>query len=103
MYKVVFLPLAKKDMTEIAGYIGSELSNPAAALRLAEEMIKAADKLGDFPYMNPVYSPIRPLKIEYRRMKVRNYLMLYCVNEPEKLVTVMRVIYARRDYEKLLK
>ena len=46
--------------------------------------------------------PIRPLKHEYRKLRVRNYLVFYWVDEERKLVTVARMIYARRNYEGLL-
>ncbi|WP_101698686.1 type II toxin-antitoxin system RelE/ParE family toxin [Clostridium minihomine] len=102
MYKLEYLPIAKQDMTDIARYISQTLINPAAAERLASEMIEAADRLIDFPYANPAYYPIRSLKHEYRRLLVQNYIMLYYVDEAQKLITIARVIYARRDYGRLL-
>ena len=102
MYKLEFLPRAVKDMTEIVRYISHELSNPDAASALAEEMVRAAEGLCEFPYAHPMHQTIRPLKREYRRLLVRNYLMFYRVDEKEKIVTIARVIYARRDYPKLL-
>ncbi|MDR1069237.1 MAG: type II toxin-antitoxin system RelE/ParE family toxin [Gracilibacteraceae bacterium] len=102
MYDLEYLPIAKQDMTDIARYISHDLGNPAAAEKLAGDMIKAAGKLKDFPYSNAVYNPIRPLKQEYRRLLVQNYILFYSVDEAQKLITVARVIYARRDYEKLL-
>lgn len=102
MYSLEFLPIARQDMIDIARYISRELSNPTAADHLAGELIEAADKLTDFPYENPAYHPIKPLKQEYRRLLVKNYIMFYCVDEAQKLITVSRVIYARRDYETLL-
>jgi addiction module RelE/StbE family toxin len=102
MYKLEFLPTAKQDMTGIVLYISRDLSNPTAANRLADEMIDAADRLCDFPYINAVYQTIKPLKHECRKLMVKNYVMFYWVDENRKLVTIARVIYARRDYEKLL-
>jgi plasmid stabilization system protein ParE len=102
MYRLEYLPAAMRDMTDIARYISHVLFNPAAAERLADEMTEAADRLTYFPYANPVCHPIRPLHREYRRLLVRNYIMFYSVDETQKLITIMRVIYARRDYEKLL-
>jgi plasmid stabilization system protein ParE len=89
-------------MTEVVLYISNDLCNPAAANRLADEMIDAADRLCDFPYINAVHQTIKPLKHEYRKLIVKNYVMFYWVDENRKLVTIARVIYARRDYEKLL-
>ena len=102
MYKVQFLPVAKNDLTEIAGYIALELGMPDAASRLAEKIVSATERLSEFPYSCPVYTPVRPLKKEYRKLRVENYLVFYCVDEDEKTVTVMRIIYAKRDFEKLI-
>ena len=102
MYKVWFLPVAKNDLTEIAGYISSELKAPEAALRLAEKIVSATERLSEFPYSCPVYVPVRPLGREYRRLRVENYLVFYCVDEDEKNVTVMRIIYGRREIEKTI-
>ena len=102
MYQVDFLPIARQDMMEIAKYIGHELCNPPAAEKLADEMIEAAERLAEFPYSNAVHHAVKPLKQEYRKLIVQNYIMFYQIDEKEKRVTIARVIYARRDHEKLL-
>lgn len=102
LYNLEYLPVAHQDMVEIVRYISRELNNPAAADRLAVALIEAGDGIPAFPYANPVYIPIRLLKHEYRKLLVQNYLMFYWVDEEKKLVTVARVIYAKRDYELLL-
>ena len=102
MYKLEYLPVARKDMLEIVRYISRELQNPDAADRLAVELVDAAQSVLTFPYATPAYQPIRPLKHEYRKILVQNYLMFYWVDEEKKLVTVARVVYAKRDYGRLL-
>lgn len=102
MYSLEYLPRAMQDMVAIARYISHELSNSTAAGKLTDEIIKAADKLRDFPYKNRVYLPIKPLKREYRGQIVQNYILFYYVDEGQKLVTIARVVYARREYRKLL-
>ena len=89
-------------MVDIIRYISHELLNPTAADALAEKMIEAAERLCDFPYINTVHQSLKPLKHEYRKLLVANYAMLYWVDEKDKLITIARVVYARRDYEKLL-
>lgn len=103
MYKLEYLPVARKDMLEIVQYISRELQNPDAANRLAVDLISTAEGIREFPYAMPVYQPIRPLRHEYRKILVKNYLMFYWVDEEKKLVTVARVMYAKRDYGRLLK
>lgn len=102
MYKLAYLPLAMQDIVEITRYIGVELCNPSAAEQLGQKLVQAAEELLRFPYSCPVYVPIRPLRQEYRKLLVEHYLILYYVDEGSKTVTVSRVIYAKRDYGRLL-
>lgn len=102
MYTLEYLPIARRDMVDIAKYIGVKLANPTAAERLAEKMIESAEKLTDMPYKCPVYTPIKPLTHEYRKLIVQNYIMFYWVDEDKKFVTISRVVYSGRDYKKLL-
>ena len=103
MYSVQFLPLAQNDLLEIVQYIANDLFNKQAANKLADEIIKATDILADFPYAYPVYNPIRPIKTEYRKIAVQKYMVFYSVDERTKTVTIARIIYAKRDYDKLVK
>ena len=102
MYKLEYLPVAQRDMVEIVRYISGELQNLAAADRLAMELVNAAESVLTFPYALPSYQPIRSLKREYRKILVQNFLMFYWVDEEKKLVTVARVVYAKRDISRLL-
>ena len=102
MYKLEYLPVAQRDMVEIVRYISGELQNPTAAARLAMELVNAAENVLTFPYALPSYQPIRSLKREYRKILVQNFLMFYWVDEEKKLVTVARVVYAKRDISRLL-
>lgn len=102
MYSVEYLPIARQDMVEIALYVARELNNPSAAEHIAERLTEAGESLREFPYAQPAYTPLRPLKHEYRKLLVENYMMLYWVLDAEKRVTIARVVYARRNYAKLL-
>ena len=102
MYNLEYLPTARQDMIDIVQYISQELKNPIAAERLAIEMVEAAEKILIFPYAAPVYLPIRSLKHEYRKILVQNYLIFYWIDESKRLVTVARVLYARRNHNRLL-
>lgn len=103
MYRLEFLPIARRDMIEIVRYISEELSNPIAAQNLADEMIRKADNLKEFPYINMVHQTFKQLKNEYRKQAVKNYFLFYWVEEtPVKLVTIARVIYARCNFDELL-
>ena len=100
MYELEYLPSAVKDMVDIVTYISKTLDNPMAAQRLSEEFVTEAENLRNFPYSLPVYNPIRPLKREYRKIIVKNYIMFYWVSEQEKRITIARVMYGKSDYGK---
>lgn len=102
MYNLEYLPIARQDLVGIVRYISRELLNPAAAERLTDDLMEAAEGIRRFPYAHPAVVPIRPLSHEYRKLRVKNYLLFYWVDERTHRVTVARVLYARRDYEKLL-
>ena len=106
-YKIEYLPSALRDLTEIADYIGVKLNNPDAAERLSDNIVSTIDKLAEMPYRYPVYYPlaafsVKPLKMEYRKMVVKNYLVFYWVNEEKNLVTIARVIYGGRNIDNIL-
>lgn len=97
-YSVEYLPVARKDLIDIVKYVSETLKNPHAAESLAEEIVRRIESLQEMPYRSPVLIPIKSLKHEYRKLIVKNYLILYWVDEANRIVTVARIIYYRRDY-----
>lgn len=102
MYNLSYLPVASQDISNAALYIAETLCAPKAALDLLDALDEAISHLMEFPYSCRVYQPVKPLKQEYRILNVKNYAVLYTVNEQKKLVEIYRVIYARRDLDKQL-
>lgn len=103
MYKIEYLPAAQNDLLEILKYIAVNLANKKAATEITKEIVAKIDGLAEFPYKNAVYNPIRPLNYEYRKLPVKNYLVFYRVDEDLKLITVVRLIYGRRNVNRILK
>lgn len=101
MYQLEFLPIARKDMIDIVRYLSVGLQNPQSANNLADELIQATERLREFPYSAPVYQPIRPLAHEYRKLSVQNYLIFYWVDDRQQLITIARIVYAKRDLAQL--
>lgn len=76
MYRLEYLPLARQDMIDIVEYISKELGSPEAAARLAENLTETAEeRLTEFPYANAAFFPLKPLKREYRKLPVQNYIV----------------------------
>ena len=102
MYGLEVFPVAKEDMVEIVRYISKDLKKTAAANKHSDALFVAMEAVTEFLYANPAYVPIRPLRFEYRKWMVKNYLMLYRVDEQKKAITISRVIFAKRDYDRFL-
>ncbi|WP_414654296.1 type II toxin-antitoxin system RelE/ParE family toxin [Fibrobacter sp. UBA2449] len=72
-YRVEYLPLALSDLKSAIAHISNELGMPKAATELVERIVGDIDSLADFPYSQPAYTPIKPLKHDFRKMVVQNY------------------------------
>ena len=102
MYDLEFLPAAQRDLVQISKYIAKTLQNPIAAMDVIDRMIQTAEDLRRHPYICPAYYPPHQLKFEYRKLIVGNYILFYRVSEQKKCITVVRVIYAKRDYSAII-
>ena len=102
MYKLEFLPIAKKDMDDIVYYISNNLKNKTAARTLADNFIAGANSILEFPYGLSVYKTGKKLEHEYRSLKINNFLMFYTINENEKIITIVRVLYQKIDIDNIL-
>jgi plasmid stabilization system protein ParE len=103
MYEIVYLPIAKQDITDIILYISDQLNAPKAAMDLLGAFDHSISLLSEFPCAHKIYRPLRALEEEYRMLPVKNYAVFYIVREQEKVVEIHRVIYARMDLKKLIK
>lgn len=101
MYEIKYLPLAKKDLTDITTYIAEHLKAPKAAVDLLNELDKSISRLKQYPYSCKVYQPIKGLENEYRLLPVKNYAVFYVVKE--QVVEIHRVVYAKMDLTKIIK
>ena len=101
MYKLELLPIALMDIKDIVYYISNTLKNKTAAKRRSKKIIASFDIITVFPYgSSRLY--MDELKNEYRCFRVNNYLIIYCINESDKIITVVRICYYGRDIDKLL-
>lgn len=99
MYEIQFLPVSRQDITEILLNISDKLNAPKAAQDLLDSFEHSFVVLKQFPYSYKRYNPIKPLEDEYRMFMVKNYAVFYCVQEPQKIVEIRRIIYSGRDLE----
>lgn len=100
MLKIRFSPRAVADLEEIRRYISDDLSNPQAAADLVALVVERIRTLASLPQTGPrVRTDVSILKT-YRFIQCKNYLVFY---RPEaRFLSVIRILYARRDYAELL-
>jgi addiction module RelE/StbE family toxin len=101
-YDLKIMPLAEEDLDGIFDYIANTLEAPVAANRLMMAIEKAMQSPRTSPRIGPKCRDEALNKKGYRKLIVDDYIAFYLVNDEERTVTVMRVIYGRRNYTALL-
>lgn len=97
MYKVVYLPVARQQLTNAALNIASEVNAPNAAGSLLDEADAQAARLCEFPYRYPVYPLPFAMKHELRSFTLKNYRVFYVVREDKKTVEIWRLLHRLQE------
>ena len=93
MYKVVYLPTARRQLEEAVVYIAEELCAAAALLDGVDEAVRS---LMEMPYRYAIYPTLYTMKREVRFIPVKNYNVHYVVDEANKTVEIWRVLHQRK-------
>jgi len=102
-YNVRIMKKAEDDLSEIVTYYIDKLCNPKAADTLLEDFLKEKENLADNPYMYPLSNnSILQSEGYHRFLFKKNYIALYLIDDEKKVVSIMRIFYAKRDYANLI-
>ena len=101
MYKVVYLPTARRQLEEAVVYIAEELCAPDAAASMLDAIDEAVKSLTEMPYRYAIYPTLYAVKREVRFVPVKNYNIHYVVNEENKTVEIWRVLHQRKRQRRL--
>ena len=96
IYSVNISSQADKDIRAIYEYIALTLMSPENANAQLSRLEDRINKLDNLPKRFPKY------KNEIRFMPVDNYLVFYTVEEVSKNVSILRVMYGKRNIENTL-
>lgn len=91
---------AQNDLAEIKAYIDEGLLNPSAALAIISKITKSLRILRTYVKAGAPLSSIADVESDYRFLVSGNYLSFYRAYGNE--VYVDRILYARRDYMRVL-
>lgn len=91
---------AQNDLAEIKAYIEEELLNPSTALATVSKITKSLRILRTYAKAGAPLSSIADVESDYCFLVSGNYLSFYRTYGNE--VYVDRILYARRDYMRVL-
>ncbi len=98
MYKRIVTEHAHKDLHNIFTYIKNQLGAPKAAKDFADSVHKCYARLSRNPLIYSLCNDELLAKKGYRKVLIKNYVLMFKVNEAEKVVTVYRLFYGAEDY-----
>ena len=97
-YSVMMSAAAAEDIGSIADYIANTLLEPETAAKLIGRLKTAVKSLETMPERHPLVADTYLALCGIRTLLVDNY----CVNRAEHTVNIIRVIYTKRAWEKLI-
>jgi addiction module toxin, RelE/StbE family len=100
MNKLKISPEARNDLVEIKNYISQELNSPQAAENLISKIMKKIRGLLDYPKIGASLSSVIDIQTDYRFLVCADYLIFY--RHEDEVVYVVRILYGRRDYMRVL-
>ena len=103
IYTLTITDEAKDDLREIYRYISVDLCAPVNASRQLDRIEKNILSLNEMPDRFPRYSDDLWEKRGLRYCVVDNYVIFFIIDNDKKIVSVMRILYSRRDIDSILK
>lgn len=102
-YQYRFTGKAEADLDDIVSYIAVELANPTAARKLIDRLQKTIDEARRFPESGSIVVNDYIPKAEVRKKIVENYIVYYLPDPYEKMITILRIVYGRRNMDEILR
>lgn len=101
MFKLKITGSAKEDINSIESYISLNLSSDNIARKTILDIKNAVKSLEVMPQRHRIYKS-SSLGIAIRSFPVRNYLIFYSIDLDKEIVYILRVLYAKRNIDKIL-
>lgn len=101
-YRIDITGPAKTDIREIARYIANELKEPEIAENHVDQILEGIFSLEDMPARAATVRDDLLAAEGVRGIRIRNYTVFFRIDESRKVITVIRVMYMRRNWQDLL-
>lgn len=102
MYRLVVSEFANRDLDNIVSYIAVQLVNPTAATNFLDEVEKLYGHLKSNPLMYGRCQDSFLEKEGYRKATIKNYVLVYKVDEATKTVVIHRFFFSAQNYVQLI-
>ena len=97
-FRVKLMPRARKDLDGIYSYIAGVFLEPDTAEKVIEALEAGMLSLESMPYRCPERKRGIYANKGYRQLFVKNYTIVYRIDEATKSVLIVTIRYSARDF-----
>lgn len=101
-YSVFMTHTATEDLKSVASYSANKLREPSIAKKLVGNIKETVMSLEQMPTRHSLLSDANLAVQGIRKIMVDNYIVFYIVYEKDNVVTIVRILYSRREWFNLL-
>ena len=102
MYELKYTDESIQDIYSIFDYISHTLNNKKYAFELLIKFENELKNILKFPYSINKYETNKKLENHYRRSKVKNFEIIYMIDEKRKYIIVYRIVSKNYNIENIL-
>lgn len=101
-YSLLMTRNASDELDEIVDYISNNLDNPTAAGDFLDKVEECYSRLADNPRIYQLCDHRDFREKGYRKVMIKNYVMIYRVDEKAHTVNILHVFFGRQDYYSII-
>ena len=102
MFELIFSETINNDIVSALKYIKEILKAPIAAENHYNELRNIYKKLKENPYIRPLVHNKFLASKGIRFIMIKNYMLIYIINENDNMVLLYRFMYSKRDWINIL-
>jgi len=102
LFNLIVTSKAEEDLNQTLNYYLEILKNPNAAISLIDEIEEKFNILKYNPYISEIENDEYLKTKSIRSVLVKNTLLFYTIDEDKNEVTILRILYARRNWIDIL-
>ena len=101
-YTIKYSTKAINDLRDIYSYIAFNLQAPETSAKMVRQIRNSIKELDFMPERNPILDWEPWNSLNTHKMHVGNYLVFYIVDPLQSSVSIVRIVYGKRDIAKAL-